>query len=236
MSDDPMKPVRPGEEPVSSSRPSAPSSDDLHDYLPPDNAATEAMLDALMAGREGVPSPDLVARLKRLDEAERAPCRGGESPWAKGGGAIGQGAIDQRALPSATRPTAAAAPAPASTRPMPLWWAYAAVAAVFVPVIVTIVVMRFDAGKQPGAAAVVETAAPPSATTAAPKVAGTATVAPRATASADGVVDAGRAAPIKLPGRSPKTPGSSSAAPAAPSASVAAVPDAGPAVPPEMLH
>lgn len=230
------KPTTPGhgEDPALPVRPSAPTSDDLREYLPPDDAATEAMLDAAMAKPRGVPSPELIERLKQLDEAEEAAQKGAPSPWAKGRGGAG---IDRAALPSAARPSDAAAEeqaAPTSRRPARrprVWWVFAAVAAVFVPVIVTIVVLRGEK-TPPSVAPVVEA----STTMTAGIGTGTSTPAPRGTASGDAgaAVDASVAPEIKPSKKSSRAPGSSGAA--VPTLSVTATASPAPTVSPELLQ
>lgn len=191
----------------------------------PNDEAAE--LEAL-AEPKGVPSPELIARLKQLNDADEAAFAGKASPWANGGGAAG---IDRAALPSAARPSEAAGEeqaAPASRTPaLPVRRILAAVAAVLVPVIVTIVVMRRDAAKQPRAAPVVEAVG-----SGTPESAGTATAGARAMASADAGADASATPEIKLPRRSPKAAGSSSAAVPA----VTATASAAPTVSPDLLQ
>jgi biotin carboxyl carrier protein len=205
-------------EPTRPDRPSAPSSEDLREYLPANDAATEAMLDEALAHPNGAPQPELVERLKELDATD--PVRAGK-PSAEA---------------KKARPIEAAATAPAPRRPIPAWWAYGAVAAVFVPVLVTILVMRGDAAKQGRAAAVVESAGT---ATAVPAVPGTVAV-PRATASAaasaDAAPDASASAPAptikapKKPGGKPTAAPDPHGAPTAPATAPAPVPELPPKV------
>ena len=231
MSSDPTTPDGDRSEVVVPLRPSMPSSEDVSAYLPPNDAAAEARQLEALAAPKGVPSPELVARLKQLNDAEEAAFTGTPSPWVNGGGAAG---LDKTALPSATRPIEAAAvePAPQALRKprLALRWAIAAVAAVVVPVVVTIVVMRGEKEKPPSVAPVAEASGPRATSV------GMGKPEPRATASgdADAGIDASAAPELKPLKRFPKAPGSSSSA--VPAVSVTATANPAPTVSPDLLQ
>lgn len=127
-------------------RSSTPTSDDLREYLPSKGAVLEA-LDEARATPENEPDPALVEKLRQMNEAD-AERASKPSPWSKNGAGI-----DTAALPSSAGPKEGVAPktqaakpaAPASRRrALPAWKVLAAVAAVAVPVVLTIVVMRAE--------------------------------------------------------------------------------------------
>src|SRR4051812_19921737 len=95
-------------EPIKSERPSSPSSDDLSDYFPANDAAAEALLDEAMSPPKVAPRAELVERLQQLDDSAD-----GSKPG-----------------PVAKRPIEATVIASPPRRRWPIWWAYAAVAAV----------------------------------------------------------------------------------------------------------